>query len=304
MKIIAIISLLLVLFTACSAPVASPTVTVSPIPFSTLTIPTSTPVSTMTPDSQVSVGENVLAEGTSDSQSVSSVESDLDLVYESPIINEMVNDVPFLVEIAMDASLMPGISKIELNPNFTNTKGQSTNQAWAYFVAMTMYKTSSYKGTFDEYMSDIAKARETNSIDDWSKVAVRVLKVNDMQTPAYDPKPTLLLPMCDSDVFEGYSPFNKVVIVYVKTSKVHNISRLEDTTGDPGFGANLDGSTLYLYIGLATDGAFGSVGQTLTQTSSLASWLRTGTVRSESKELKGILYTKSKNLGALLVSSQ
>lgn len=308
MKNIPLISLLLILLTACAAPMPFATVTVSPFPIDALvtTLPTSIPISTITPDSNIPIGESTLAESTSDNQSVTPTESDLDLVSETSIINEMVNDVPFSVEIALDSSLSPSISKIELNPSFINTKGQSTNQAWTYFVAMTMYKTSSYKGTFDEYMSDIAKARETNNIDDWGKVAVRAVKVNDMSTPAYDPKPTLLLPMCDleTNFFADLRPFNKIIIVYVKTSGVQNITRIENVMGDPGFGANLDGSTLYLYVGLSTFGAFGSVNQTLTQTSSLASWLRTGIVRSENKELKGILFTESTNVGVLLVSSK
>jgi len=166
---------------------------------------------------------------------------------------------------------------------------------------MLMYKSSSFDGTFEQYIDALNVARQSNSPADWEKVASRIVKLNDMATSDYDPKPTMLLPMSDVDFSDaGYRSFDKVVFVYALTSSVDNITTFPDVSGNPGFGANLDGKTLYLYVGLSTDGAFGTVNQTTIQTASLGAWLRTGIVRGESKELQSILYSGNEN-GAITI---
>lgn len=239
MKNITIISLLLVLFTACAAPTPSPTATVTvSLTFTSTAIPEAT--LTLTPTS-------VPTASNSDSEVV---ESDLEPSYTTGLVTQNFDGVNFTFVLTSDSGLSPQINKVLIGEHPVN--GLAPKEALASFISHAFYKVwdADHDGTYEDFVALWKTAQESNKKDDWDKVALTVKKVNRVETEGYDSVTLKMYPMCSVDFLDGDSVSMEYFdIAFVRPSKVKNMLFFDDEKSD-GIGNNysLHNSSFTIYV--------------------------------------------------------
>jgi len=185
-------------------------------------------------------------------------ERDLNPVYETGTITKEIMGVQISYNLITDASLDPVITQISINPNFRNYKGQSSEEAIAEYLARTFFKVWWTKGEikhegqpteadFAAYMEDWTKAQKGEG--PWEKVGFKIF-ANDLATAGYKQEEVTIWPMSSEETPEGIRAINEFVIAFVHESGVENVTVVSEDFRK-AFGANFDGSSFYMYLGLS-----------------------------------------------------
>jgi len=165
-------------------------------------------------------------------------------------------DVEFMgvhikTNILTDSSLDPVIVNITSNPNFNNYKGQNSETALAEFIAQSIYKASRSQLTFEEYMGVWSSAQKTGNVDDWNRVKLSGVTYNNVQDGIGYENGQLtgdFLPNYSGPVVAGYQSFDELDIAFVNAPKMDNVTLFKENAYGIGFGTNLDGTKLTVYI--------------------------------------------------------
>lgn len=225
--------MLVILFVSC-APMITQTSEVLPSPVSptvekmaTFTAtPTSTPVSTTTPER------------------TAIVEIDLKPNYAQEVSREFMG-VKINASLITDKSLDPVITKVTVG-----------DEAYAEFIARSIYKVWLSKGdingngpvvdtNFEQFMELWAVAQKSGKEEDWRKVQVKNISANDLATDGYNQNYYDVWFMHDGKVPKDITSINKISIVLMKSGASENITMANESTS--GKGTNIFANTLYYY---------------------------------------------------------
>lgn len=138
-----------------------------------------------------------------------------------------------------------------------------TNDAlYLEFVARTFFKVWWLKGPethtgmvaneqeFRSFMELWATAQKTCDPLDWAKVQLSKIWANDLNDGnGYTQQFYDMLPMdrCEGTGIEGARSFDTFTIVFVKGSKVVNITMFNGNANERGYGTNLEGEEMLIY---------------------------------------------------------
>lgn len=249
MKNIILISVLLVLLAACSAPMPSPTATVIASPtFTSTAIPEATLTLTLTP---VPMASN------SDSEVVA---PDLEPSYTTGLVTQNFGGVNFTFVLTTDSGLSPQINKVLIGDH--PVKGLAPKEALASFISHAFYKVwdTDHDGAYEDFVALWKIAQESNTKDDWDKVALTVKKVNRVETRGYDSVTLKMYPMCSVEFSNSDSVSMKYLnIAFVNPAKVDNMlsSSGQKKDGLIGNNYNIQDGSLSVYV--ASNSIYGQV---------------------------------------------
>lgn len=246
-------ALLLVFFllASCAAPtnIAPPTIEVT---VTSQAVVSSTPFSAPTPET---------------TPTPEAGEMDLHPSYEQNVVIGYMG-VKINSSLITDESLDPVIRKVTI----------SNESAYAEFIARSIYKVWHKKGgvngtgpetetSFEDFMKLWATAQTTGSDEDWRKVQVANIWVNDIATKGYDQDPYTIWFMHEGQTPEGVKGISKMSVALVNGKKVENIILGESGSGA---GVNIIEHSLYVYRGILLSDPKGS---TLGGMADTANWL-------------------------------
>ena len=213
MKNIILISFLIVLLAACAAPIPSSTATVTVSPtFTSTAIPEAIFTLTPTPIPMASNSDREV------------VMPDLEPSYTTGFVTQNFDGVNITFVLTTDSGLSPQINKVLIGEHPVN--GLAPKEALASFISHAFYKVwdADHDGTYEDFVELWKIAQESNTKDDWDKVALTVKKVNRVETRGYDSVTLKMYPMCSVDFLDGNSvSMEYFEIAFVKPSKVDNM---------------------------------------------------------------------------------
>jgi len=248
MKKIWVVVITVLYITGCASPspihTAIPLPSPSPLPTSTLTpVPTETPQPTQTPV----------------------VEKDLSPIYTENISQEFMG-VHVTSSLITDESLSvsnPRITKIAINPEYANSRGEKSEIAIAHFMARTVFEVWWRNGEihqtgtpteddFKAFMEAWSIAQKENDLELWKKLGFSIF-ANDLNTQGYEQKKVTIWPMYTGiEVPDGVTAIKEISVVFVRGPRMENIilySNTGEIYGD-GIGVNIDENNLYIYVAL------------------------------------------------------
>jgi len=262
MKNIILISFLIVLLTACAAPIPSSTATVTVSPtFTSTAIPEAIFTLTPTPIPMASNSDREV------------VMPDLEPSYTTGFVTQNFDGVNITFVLTTDSGLSPQINKVLIGEHPVN--GLAPKEALASFISHAFYKVwdADHDGGYEDFVALWKTAQESNKKDDWDKVALTVKKVNRVETEGYDSVTLKMYPMCSVDFLDGDSvSMQYFEIAFVRPSKIKNMLFFDDEKSD-GIGNNYS----------LQDGSF-----TVYVTSYARNWVDAGTEKRTIEMMSGI----------------